>query len=134
MARIRKCGAMAILLCAAAGCGNGSTATLAPVSSVGDPGAKIVEIAVMSGRPQPPPADWPVTVGAPVTIRLVGLGPPQARISAPDGSPVATVDVPLKGKAGTVGTELRFSPRVPGAYLVQQVDAPGVVLARLNAS
>ncbi len=134
MTRIRGCGAMAVLLCAAAGCGNGSTATLAPVSSVSEPVAKIVEIAVMSGRPQPPPAAFLVTVGAPVTIRLVGLGPPRARISAPDGSPVTTVDVPFKGKTGIDGTELRFSPPVPGVYLVQQADAPGVVLARLNAS
>jgi hypothetical protein len=105
-----------------------------PVSSVSDPGVKIVEIAVMSGRPQPPPADWAVTVGAPVTIRLVGLGPPRAQISAPDGSPVTTLDTPFNGKAGDDRTELRFSPQVPGTYLVKQVDASGVVLARLNAS
>lgn len=133
MARIRWYDATVVLVCAAAGCANGPTAPPAPVSSVSDPGAKIIEIAVMSGLPQPPPAAFPVAINTPVTIRLLGLGPPQARISAPDGSPVTTINLPFNGKTGVVGTELRFSPRVPGAYLILQVDAPGVVLARLNA-
>ena len=54
--------------------------------------------------------------------------------TASDGSPVVTSDTPFKGNAGNEGTDIRFSPTGPGAYLVHQVDAPGVVLARLNAS
>ena len=134
MARIEWCGAMVLVVCAATGCGNGSTAKPAPAGSVSDLGVKIIEIAVMSGRPQPPAAVFPVAIGAPVTIRLLGIGPPQARITAPDGSPVVTSDTPFKGNAGNEGTDIRFSPTGPGAYLVHQVDAPGVVLARLNAS
>lgn len=134
MARIMWGAAIVALSCAAAGCANGATTTPAPVSSVSDPGGKVVEIAVMSGRAQPPPADVPVALGKPVTIRLLGLGPPQAKVSAPDGSHVPTVDTPFKGKPGIEGTESRFTPTAPGVYQVQQADAPDVVLARLNAS
>ena len=134
MARIEWCSAVVVVVCMAVGCGNASTAVPEPVSSVGEVGVKIVEVAVMSGRPQPPTAVFPVAIGAPVTIRLVGLGPPRAQITAPDGSPVTTIDTPFKGNAGIEGTDIHFSPAGPGAYLVNQVDAPGVVLARLNAS
>ncbi|MEP7124039.1 MAG: hypothetical protein ABJE95_24140 [Byssovorax sp.] len=125
--------AMALVAGAATGCGAEPSAATTPVESASPAGAKTIEIAVMSGREQPPPTDWPVALGAPVTLRLVGLGPPKAIIHAPDGSPITTVDAPIKGKTGVNGTELVFTPTVPGVYQVHQADAPTVILARLNA-
>ncbi len=94
---------------------------------------QVVSIDVFSGRPQPPPAESSVRVGVVVAVRLIGLGPPEALVIAPDGSPVETVSLPVKKDGDVVGSEQRFTPRVGGIFRVVE-SSSGLDLARLNAS
>lgn len=91
-----------------------------------------IEIAVLSGRPQPPPATSSVRVGSAVVLRLSGLGPPSAIVVGPDGSAISTADAPLRKDGSTVGVEHRFTPSKRGAYRVEY--PPGSVLAIVDAT
>jgi hypothetical protein len=93
-----------------------------------------IVILVMSGRPQPPPQDFAVRIGAAVTLRVVGLGPARAAVFGPNGARVTTVETPVLGEGGVIGTEHRFTAGAAGDYRVEHAEQAGLVLARLHAS
>jgi hypothetical protein len=117
-----------------AGCRTPTVSPNPPDTSVSANEEQTISLSVMSGRPQPPPQDFGVRVGTPVTVRVVGLGPARAAVFGPDGMPVATVDAPLRQEGGIIGTEQRFTPGAAGSYRIEHAEVAGLVLARLNAS
>lgn len=121
-----------IVVTAEASCRNASTSVGPSESGASSHDEQIVTVFVSSGRPQPPPTEWALRVGVPVTVRTEGLGPPRVAVFGPDGTRTATVDAPLLEDGGVVGTEQRFTPRATGAYRLEHADVSGLVLARMD--
>ncbi|HVH47260.1 MAG TPA: hypothetical protein VM925_33215 [Labilithrix sp.] len=117
------------------GCGRTQSSAAHETAHESRDAPQVVEIVVTSGVPQPAPQDTHVGIGAPLTLRVEGLGPARARVLAPDGSAVVTTDTPLTrdGSHNVVGTEQRFTPQAAGTYRVVHAEAPSVDLARVIA-
>ena len=101
---------------------------LVPLAACGTatppPADQRVDVAVMSGRPQPPPQDVGVRSGVPVVVHAEGIGPPRVVVFAPDGSKVPTTDV---------GSGQRFTPSTAGTYRVEHAEVAGLVLVNVVA-
>ncbi|MFO0741762.1 MAG: hypothetical protein U0270_38050 [Labilithrix sp.] len=107
--------ALALLLAA---CGHQDAAPAAPAPVK-------LSLVVYSGRENPPPQTTAVRVGAAVSVHLEGLGPPRARVLAPDGSEMPT---------RTEGSEQRFTVNAAGRWRIELEGDPGSVLAYLDAT
>lgn len=109
----------AFVLLAIMACGHNE----APQASAPDAAPVTLSLVVYSGRENPPAQNISVALGAEVTVHIEGLGPPRARVLAPDGS-----DVPVSD----AGKDQRFTASARGQYRVELAGAPGSVLAYVN--
>jgi len=127
----RMAGTLAVIALAwqSVACKGAESSLVAPsvVSSSGV--VAMVDVAVMSGREQPPPKESKIARGTPMTVRLVGLGPPKGTIEGPHGTPVSLDPMPAQPNGSS--TALHFTPASVGTYVVK--GEAGAVLAKLIA-
>ncbi len=123
--------AFGALLFSTAACSGAESSRVEATDASSAVRAQEIEVAVMSGREQPPAKESKITKGAPVTIRLVGLGPPKGTVDGPNGSPLQLVTAPVEAGANTSATTFRFTPQTAGTYVVK--GESGLVLAKLIA-
>lgn len=135
MIAIARVIALALTACSLAGCPSPSPGSQEPKGAPSSPDAeaaseRTIDLAALSGREQPQPAEVSVAVGATVVLRVRGLGPPKVVVRSAAG-PVATTDGALTEHGSVTGTEARFVASAPGVYDVQ--DAGGALLAHVTA-
>lgn len=117
-----RLGAAVALLALVVTCGHGD-APQASAAEASAPAAIVLSLVAYSGRENPPPQTTSAALGAEVTVHIEGLGPPRARVVAPDGTETPTVDV---------GKDQRFTASARGKYRIELAGAAGAVLAYVN--